>query len=137
MIGRILTIPFRGGVSASSNRVLVSNRIDSPYRTKSFHIKFELNTQRTVRLRFFMGEDSDDTFANVERQNDLFRQLAQDSEFAGDDQDIDLQHEVQIPQRGTFLKVLAENDDLVDHFFDAQITIELLDTDAPPVNATP
>lgn len=129
-MGKLLTVPFRGSVTAGSNTVLVSEPINSPYRTKSFHLKFELNTARTVRVRFFMGEDSSAVLASVERQTDLFRQLAQNSEFVGDDQDIDLSHEVEVPQRGTFLKVLAINDDGFTHAFDAQVTVELLDTGA-------
>lgn len=124
-LGRRFTIPFRGTVTANSSLVLVSQQIDAPFRTLHFSLRFELNTNRTVEAHFIVANDANADAAIVALQNDLFAQLAQHSGFVGDDQDIDLDHNVDIPTSNSFLKILIDNNDGFPHEIDAQITIEL------------
>jgi hypothetical protein len=131
MKSRILTIPFRGTVTAGSTAVLVSRRIDAPFRTLNFRLSFALNTNRTVDVRFVTAEDANATFAVANLQSDLFGDLAQNSLFFGDDQDIDIQHVVDVPRAGMYLKLVATNNDGFDHTIDSQITIELFDRGWP------
>jgi len=131
-MGRIQTILFRGTVTANSQLVLVSQRIDAPFRTLYFRLSFALNTNRTVDVQFVVAEGNSATYAIATLEQDLFRQLSQSNLLFGDDQDIDIDHVVDIPRAGMFLKVVADNNDAFDHVIDAQIAIEMFERGLGP-----
>jgi len=123
--GRMLTIPFFATVPASSSRSYTSKRITTPFITERFHVSFALNTNRTMKVSFYISAD-DQTPNGPPNGSDVFAALGQVDYLTGDDEAKEVRHQVFIPSSGMYLKVLAVNDDGNEHTLDAQITIRLL-----------
>ncbi len=125
-IGNKQTVAFFGTVAAGSNKTLVSQKITQSFKTIRFHASFAPGIQRLMTLKFFISTDkSTPTTAEPQGVN-VLQQLGQVAYITGDDEWKDLEHEIIHSERNAYLKVYAENADVVAHTIDAQITIEYI-----------
>ena len=121
---RLVVIPFFATVPFNATRVYRSLRISSPFLTREFSVSFALNTNRTLRVSFYISPD-EQTLPFAPSGFSVFSTLGQVDYVTGDDERKVLRHESFISESGMFLKVLASNTDGVPHTLDSQITIEL------------
>ena len=118
-----VTLPFYGTVGANSIKTLVSGHLTFPFTTEEFRAHFALNTNKTLRLRFFMSPDDSAPTSFPVGGNSIFLPVGQVDYLVGDDETVVVRYRVEIAESGTFLKVVAENTDSYDHTIDAQVEI--------------
>ncbi len=121
---RVITCNFLATVPAGSERSYTSARINAPIRTKEIAVSFALNTNRTLQVGFFISDDEQTPNGKPGGFN-LLSNFGPVDYLVGDDDRKVLRHEVDLPSRGHYLKVYANNTDGVDHTLDAQFTVEL------------
>jgi hypothetical protein len=122
---RLTTINFLDTVAASSNKTLVSKRIENKFRVKRIRCSFALNTNRTLRLYFFVSEDPSAPTDEEPKGFNLLSQLGQQNYLVGDDEWKELPLEVEEFEKGKYVKIYAVNTDTYEHTIDAQVTLEL------------
>ena len=121
---RVITCNFLAIVPAGSERSYTSYRINAPIRTKEIAVSFALNTNRTLQVGFFISDD-DETPNGKPGGFNLLSNFGPADYLVGDDDRKVLRHEVDLPNRGHYLKIYAKNTDGVSHTLDAQFTVEL------------
>ena len=118
-----VTLPFNGEVAANSIKTLVSGHITFPFTTEEFRAHFALNTNKKLRLRFFISSDDSAPTALPVGGQSIFLPVGQVDYLVGDDSTVTVKYRVQIDQSGTYLKVVAENTDSYLHTIDAYVEI--------------
>lgn len=121
------TVSFFGTVSAASELTLACPRIGTPYTVKSITATFPLGCINLVQLSFFAAIDDDEPTTGRPSGTSLLQDYGQVDYIVGDDTKKELQHEVDVIDRVTFLKVHALNEDFSDHNVDVQMTIDIPD----------
>lgn len=124
--GRVLakrTLPFYGVVLANGELTLSSKELTFPYITSEFRIHFALNTNRTVRVKFFHAQDDNCPTTGEPKDHNVFSALGQVDFVTGDDETVRMGDEVEVPHRGTFVKMYADNLDSYDHTLHAEVEI--------------
>lgn len=126
-IPKIQTVSFFGTVAAGSNVTLISNKITSPFMVKRLRAAFPLGVNRLMTLRYLIvGTDYAPTDA-VPAGTNLLGSIGQVDYLTGDDNIVQLDHQIVSPESNRFLAVYAENSDTFDHTIETQITIEFID----------
>lgn len=125
--GLNVTVPFHGTVEAGSEKTLVSQILGFTYKTKVFRISFALNTNREMRIKFFISSDKDAPSAGEPLGDNPLEPYGGVSYVVGDDEIKDLPHEMKVLTAPTWLKVHAENTDSYSHTIDAEVFIERLE----------
>lgn len=116
-------ILFVGTVAANSNKTLVSQRLTFPFATREFRVHFSLNTNKKLRIEFFVSPDNSVPTSKPLTGQSIFGVLGQVAYFVGDDETVVIPYHVLFPEMGLYLKVWAENTDSYEHSVDAQVFI--------------
>lgn len=117
------TLIFNGTVAANSKVTLVSQRLIFPFATKEFRVHFALNTNKTLRVSFYISPDDSAPTAKPLTGHSVFSTLGQVDYIVGDDETVIIPYHILIPDRGMFAKVFADNRDSYEHSIDAQVFI--------------
>jgi len=125
-MARLTTIAFHSTVAPQANKTLVSKRITERFRVKRIRASFALNTNRTLKLYFFISYDKEAPTTEKPAGINILAQLGQVDYLVGDDESKDFPIEIQEFRRGAYIKVYAENTDTYTHTIDALITVEML-----------
>jgi len=120
---QIVTISFLGTVSPGGEKVLCSRRITFPFQTRKLRVFFPLNTNRTVQVSFFVSPDAETPAAGKPTGTNLFSPYSPVDYLVGDDECKELEHTVEVKERGQYVKVYAVNTDVFSHTIDAQVMI--------------
>jgi len=126
-MGTVVTIPFLGTVAAGGELTLSSRRLTFPFRTKKLRVFFPLNTNRTTRVSFFLSPDDTCPTTGKPTGQNLFSPYSNIDYFVGDDELKEVEHVVEVKERGMFLKVYTLNTDSFPHTVDAQVMVEALE----------
>lgn len=118
------TVSFFGACQARSEKVLVTPRITYPYVVRKIHCRFALGCENKLKLRFYVSRDKDAPSSGPPNGYSMLREHGQVDFIVGDNDEKNLEHEVEVVEQGTWLKVYAENSDYFDHQVDVQMTIE-------------
>ena len=123
----IKTVAFAGTVAARSSQVLVSKRIGTGFGLRRIHATFPPGCINLVYLRFYISPDDDAPASGHPTGVSVLRDYGQVDYVIGDDQKKELEHHVEQPEGGYYMKVYAVNDDYYAHAVDVQMFIELLE----------
>jgi hypothetical protein len=124
-MARLSTISFFGTVPPLSNTTLVSRRITSNFTVKEIAASFALNTNRQLRLYFFISYDTEAPTDKEPQGINILKQLGQVDYLVGDDERKVVKIEIKEFVKGAYIKVYAVNEDTYEHTIDAQVTVEL------------
>ena len=125
MASRRITITFLGTCPARGELTLVSRRIGSPMRTARITATFPVGTLNLLALTPYASEDETAPTTGPPSGLALLQQHSPMSYLVGDGEQVRLEHQVDIPESGTWLKIYATNTDFYDHQVNAQIEIDL------------
>lgn len=117
------TLVFNGTVAANSKVTLVSQRLIFPFVTKEFRVHFALNTNKTLRVSFYISPDNSAPTVKPLTGHSVFSTLGQVDYIVGDDVTVTIPYHILIPVIGMFIKVFADNTDSYPHSIDAQVFI--------------
>lgn len=126
-MGQIQTILFSGTCAALSEQTLVPPMIRFPFKIRRLRIKFALNTNATLRIKFFISPDPSDPSTGEPTGTNIFSARGQVDYIVGDDEWIDMEHEINNPTINTWLKMYGNNLDVFAHSMSAQVTIESME----------
>ena len=120
-------ISFYQACSARSELTLVSSLINYPYKVRRLAAHFAQGCENLLQVRFYTAADSNAPSSGTPGDVGLLEESGHVGFVAGDGQTVDVQHTVQVAERGTYLKVYATNGDYYAHALNAQIEIEPTD----------
>ena len=120
----LLTLPFAGSVPAGGELTLVSQYLSFPYTVSRLIASFALGCDRTLQVKFFASRGPEAPATGEPTGTDLLSIHGQVPYLVGDDERKDFPHEIQVPDRGSYLKVYGYNTDTFEHTLDAQIVID-------------
>ena len=120
------TVCFFGACAALSSKVLVSQRISSPFIVSEIRASFALNTNRTLKLSFFVSPDPSAPVTGTPTGFDCLDEYGQVSFLTGDDEQKTVKNNSLIKEHPSWLKIFALNADNFEHTIDAQIDIQLV-----------
>ena len=123
---RLQTIAFFGTVDANTNKTLVSQRIEVPFRVKSLSCSFAPGVNRLMNLEFYVSPDDSEPTNKPLTGINILASLGHVGYLTGDNERKPMNVETIPFNPGQYLKVYANNNDTYDHTIDAQITIELI-----------
>jgi len=118
------TVSFSGKCLARAEKVLVTPRITYPYVVRKIHCRFPVGTINLLFLRFYVSKDDDAPSSGEPNGYSMLREHGQVDFIRGEGDEKTLEHEVEVTEQGTYLKVYAVNEDYYDHDIDVQMTIE-------------
>lgn len=122
----IVTLLYDGSVGAGAGVTLVSKRLTFPFTTERFRVHFALNTNKTLRIRFFISADASAPTAQPVVGHNIFAPLGQVDYIVGDNQEVEVPYRVKCVDRGTYIKLFAENLDANPHTIDAHVFVSRL-----------
>lgn len=120
------TVSFSGTCAARGEVVLCTPIITYPYVLRKVHCRFPIGCVDKLKLRFFVSPDDDTPSSGAPNGYSMLREHGQVDYILGDGDQKDLEHEVEVAESGTFLKVYAVNDDYFAHLIDVQMTLEVM-----------
>jgi len=120
------TVAFYGTVNANGEVTLVSPRIATPFCLKRLLVRFAPGCENLVALRFYISLDDQAPSSGKPSGLNILDDYGQVNYIVGDDVLKDLEHEVESPGGGAYLKVYAINTDAYPHSIDVQMFIEPL-----------
>ena len=126
-MGQFFTLHFHDSVDPLSEKTIVSERINFPFRITQIIVGFPPGTNRLVRIKIFVAaDDSAPTSGEPEGVN-IFAQYGQRDYVTGDAAMLRFPHMIDVPERGMWIKVYANNLDTYSHTIDVHVTIERLE----------
>ena len=120
------TVCFFGSCDALSSKVLVSQRISSPFVLSEIRASFALNTARTLNLYFFISQDPSVPVAGEPSGFNCLDEYGQVSYLTGDDELKTVKNNSLINIHPSWLKIYAVNSDFFVHTIDVQIDITIV-----------
>jgi len=114
------TISFFGKVAANSMVTLVSKRITVPFELQRVRASFALNTNRMLRLEFFISPDKSAPTVKPLTGFSVLSESGQVDYLVGDDDMKEVPIRIAVRVAGMYIKVLADNQDSYEHTIDAQ-----------------
>lgn len=118
------TYPFAANVSAMGEKTLASGKIDYPFVLRHIQVGFAQGCNRLLRIYIYTSLDGNPQKIGVPSGTNVFAGLGNIDYIVGDNSLIDLDHDIPIKGRPTYLKVYANNLDPNDHMIDVRLTIE-------------
>lgn len=125
MTGQLKTVVFVGVVASRSEVTLVSKRIGTPYRVRWIRATFPLGCNDLVKVRLFMSPDATAPTSGEPTGVSVLRDYGQVDYLIGDGEQKWIDHDVEMEESGSWLKVHAENGDWAQHIIDVQVGIEI------------
>ena len=121
------TVSFSGTCTARAEKVLVSPFISHPFTIKRIHCRFPKGCDDKMKLRFYVSPDKDAPTSGEPNGSSMLRDYGQVDYILGDGDTKDMDHEVEMSEGGSYLKVWAVNTDYYPHLIDVQMYIEVID----------
>jgi len=118
------TVSFYDTCLQSASKVLVSKHIGHPYEVKRIRARLAQGCNNLLALRFYVAIDNDAPAAGEPSGISMLKDYGQVDYVVGNDDTKDMQHNVEVQESGSYLKVYAVNSDTFDHSIDVQIDIE-------------
>jgi len=126
-MGQKLSLLFHDIVDANSEKTLSSDIIRFPFRTLTFRIKFTTNNPMMTRIKLFLSGDPTCPTTGEPTGTNLFAGYGATTYITGHNETVYLDHEIEIPERNTYIKMYALNNDTLEQDMLAIITIERID----------
>jgi hypothetical protein len=123
----VLTLVFYDVVAANSIKTLVSGYIKFPFTIERLRAQFALNTNRQLRLRFFISPDDSAPTSLDQTGNNILEPLGQVDYIVGDDEPIEIPYRIAVDEVGMYVKIVGENLDSYEHTIVGQIFIGRLE----------
>lgn len=121
------TIMFSGTCLAGDQIVLVSQRITTKYITKKFVASFAMNTNRTLKIRYFISPDPTAPSTGTPTGVNILASYGEEYWLAGDNEQKSIEHEVEVSSAGSYIKIYAQNEDGFDHTIDCYVIIDTIE----------
>jgi hypothetical protein len=118
------TISFAGECQARSKLVLVSKRINHAYVLKRIVASFEQGASQEMKLRFYKSLDDDAPTTREPSGTSILRDYGQVDYVIGEASQKQMEQELEVAEKGSYLKVFADNNDFFSHLIDVQMYIE-------------
>lgn len=118
-------VNFNGLAASAANVTFVSKRIDTPYRIKRVRLKFDSDCDNTVKISPFVSLDPEAPAATAPQGYNLLSEYGHRSYFLGDGNLVNLDVNIPVTDRGTFLKLYIENSAATTPYVYCQIVIEI------------
>jgi len=125
------TIPFYGTCPALGELTLVSQRIAYPYTTARIRASFPAGCINLLALRFYIATDDAAPAAGPPSGRSILAENSQVDYVTGEGEVVTVDHQVEIPDRGSYIKVYAVNADHFEHAVNVQIQIDSNTEDVP------
>ena len=123
-MGQLFTLHFYDTVTALSEKTVVSSRIMFPFVIHRISIGFPPGSNRLVQIKIFVSADDEAPTTGEPSGTNIFAQYGQKDYVVGDDAVVEFPHQIDVSERGMYLKVYANNLDSYDHTIDVHVTIE-------------
>jgi len=118
------TVALFGSCPASGEITLATPRISMPYTVQKIKARFPQGCQNMLKLRFYVSPDADCPAVGKPNGHSMLSDYGQVDYIVGDQDSKSIEHETEVEESGSFLKVYAENSDTFVHAIDVQITID-------------
>ena len=118
------TVSFYGECAARSVLTLVSNPITHPFRTKKMRVKFADGCVNEVQIEIMVSPDNEAPATGRPNGSSLLQDYGQVRYLVGNDEVVEIEHDVEVPEGNWFVKVFADNGDFNPHDILVQVTIE-------------
>lgn len=118
-------VNFVGTVSANSTTTLISQEYRRPFKLFLIRAHFALNTNRKLRLYFYVSPDDSQPTALPLTGSNILQEGSHTTYIVGDDEQKEIWQDFYAHEGGQFVKVYADNQDNFDHTIDVQAFIEL------------
>lgn len=117
-------LSFYDTCDARSTKVISSKRIKFRFRTKRFIFTFPLGCQNLLELSIYQSLDNDCPSSGKPNGISVLSENSNVDYVVGEGSQKILNHEVEVPEAGSYIKIYADNDDFYDHAIDVQVEIE-------------
>ena len=118
------TVSFFGVCALSAELTLVSKRIGHPYRIKHISTRFAPGCNNLMPLRFYTSLDDQAPATGEPSGISMLRDYGQVDYVTGNADTKEMDHELEVNEAGSYLKVYAVNADTFEHSVNVQITIQ-------------
>ena len=126
-MGSLVGLTFSGTVAANGELTLASRKLDFAYRVVEVRATFPPGLGRLVRVSFIVSNDPTVPSTGKPSGQSVLGQYSVNDYFVGDGEWKQLYCGVDVPQRGSWLKVYAVNSDSVPHAVDVQAVLEKME----------
>lgn len=123
--GQLLAVRFSGTVSANTNKTVVSQKMMRPFRLYKIIAYFALNTNRTLKLYFYISPDNSEPTSSPLTGSNILGEAGQVDYVVGDNDSKEMNQEFFSKTGNMYLKVFAENTDVFSHTIDVTMFIEV------------
>lgn len=106
---------------------LCSEPITHPYVTRKVRIKFADGCDNEMRVEVLLSSDDSTPASGRPSGSSIFADYGQVEYVVGNDEVVEVSHEVEVPEGNSFVKVYADNRDFYVHALLAQVTIESIE----------
>lgn len=103
------TVSFFGLCPARSTFVLVSQLITHPYLLRRVRASFSEGCYNLLRLEFLISSDDEAPSTGKPSGSSILSDYGQVDFIVGNSEVVDMGHEVEVPQGGSYLKIYADN----------------------------
>ena len=118
------TVSFHGTCAAGATVVLVSKRIGHPYEVKHITCTFAPGCDNLMQVKFYTSYDDEAPAAAEPSDISMLRDYGQVDYVIGNANQKRMEHDLEVNNSGSYLKVYANNSDTFDHSVDVQMEIE-------------
>lgn len=122
------TASFVGSCPARGEITLVAPRIAHAYVLKKIVTTFPIGAINLLKLRFFKAIDDQAPSTGAPSGTSILVDYGQVDYVVGDGTKKEMDHELEVLEKGSFLKVYAVNEDYYKHAIDVQMTIEPIES---------
>lgn len=119
-------VSFFGSADARGEVTLVSDIIGHPFILRSIRVRFALGCENLVLVRFYSSNDDSAPTSGKPMGANLLSDYGHVDYLSGDDEPVQLHHEILVDVANTWLKVHATNNDYFDHNVSCQMEIDTL-----------
>jgi len=127
MNGERQTIAFNETLPEYQNILLVSKRIPYPYKLVKIRAHFPLGTDRKLQLQYYLSPDKSEDVTHGKTGINVLHALGYSEYITGDNNTVEIECSIEVPEAGTYVKVYATNEDVYEHTVDVQAIIEPLE----------
>ena len=123
-MGKMITIPLHGSVTAGARVTLVSRRLSFPYIIRKVRVSCALGHERTVEHYFYVDYDDSAPTTAPTMQENILAPHSPYPYLVGDDNEVVAEVSENVYVKGTYLKLHGSNSDTSTHTLDGSFTIE-------------
>jgi len=133
---RVIEIPFNAIVPAGGNITLVSSLIPYAFRVLRIKMVFDNNSQNLLRVRWFISTSGGTSLTGQPSGDDIVATESPTPSFVGSNLVTTANINVDYPSDRHYIKMYAENGNLIDVIANGTVIIQALTT-PPPTVTTP